>query len=884
VFEIPLDSGARHRLVIERRSGGWRFSLVHGSGGRRSPLEEALRDHLAIQSGDRAHRFDEERARIEIAASFPRIEVRIGRSDPVRILEIDLLDSGPKVQFQHVLSPIESRYLAENDAPLAIPEGQGTIETPATDLHTHFAGCVRAKELIDIGLAAEVAFPSSLLEGIGIHVSTAGARVRLADLSAPMLAKLEDQIAIPIDRRVPFAEMERIYRLRAPITKHEAAFVPQLARIAEDYRAMGVKYAELSLADVVDADRLRTIHAALPDIERASGVELRFLAAFSRHDDYEWDLDLIDRIRDLAESRYLAGVDFMGHETNSTRAFSRQLESLADLGALRPGFVIRVHAGENPAHPENVRVAIECMRDRDVQLRIGHGLYGVDDRTLDALLAIGAIVEFNLNSNFALNNVQNAREVPIARYVRAGVPVVLGTDGYGIYQTTTSLEARAATLFGLSASDFERIRSTEARYLARRRAGDARSTKPSDLFRVPEARPHRFYSPQIAEEKAAKAELRDERLADRIASFGVARLDDHGVAALLLGKDCISFAGAWKKSWDLVSPPEKKHVEEVIEALLAALPKTRTVLITGGTHYGVEHLVARAASRHGLVVLGALVNETPPEAIEPGAMTHACIVAEKLHGKAAGLYRLMKEHDGVCIFIGGGHIVSDEIQTALNLRLRFALMLGPEGASTDHARQLPERAFVRAEEVLAFMAKSRERPRELVPFWHVGANPTVDAAVFRTNGGARELLLIQRDIDAPGEGGKWALPGGFVRTDSPRGSPWTSGRESEEAACLRELREETALDLRPLSPSMRRLGVYEGPGRDPRDTDTAWSRTTVFVFELPDELARSTIAGGDDASDARWFPIARLPSRLAFDHARIIEDALALVSRDGGRS
>jgi len=34
-----------------------------------------------------------------------------------------------------------------------------------------------------------------------------------------------------------------------------------------------------------------------------------------------------------------------------------------------------------------------------------------------------------------------------------------------------------------------------------------------------------------------------------------------------------------------------------------------------------------------------------------------------------------------------------------------------------------------------------------------------------------------------------------------------------------------------------------------------------------------TIAGTDDASDARWFAVDNLP-KFAFDHHRIIEDAL----------
>ena len=51
-------------------------------------------------------------------------------------------------------------------------------------------------------------------------------------------------------------------------------------------------------------------------------------------------------------------------------------------------------------------------------------------------------------------------------------------------------------------------------------------------------------------------------------------------------------------------------------------------------------------------------------------------VGESLYDKAAGLYDLVATCGGTAIFIAGGQIVSDEIQTAKNLRLSFLLMDG----------------------------------------------------------------------------------------------------------------------------------------------------------------------------------------------------------------
>ncbi len=128
---------------------------------------------------------------------------------------------------------------------------------------------------------------------------------------------------------------------------------------------------------------------------------------------------------------------------------------------------------------------------------------------------------------------------------------------------------------------------------------------------------------------------------------------------------------------------------------------------------------------------------------------------------------------------------------------------------------------------------------------------TVDAAVVARTTPLR-LLLIQRG--EPPFAGAWALPGGFVEEG-----------EVVASAAARELAEETGIEARGLT----LLGVYSAPGRDPR----GWTVSVAYVLEVERELAA---AGGDDAAAARWFAVDRLPA-LAFDHAQIVTDALAVV-------
>ena len=121
---------------------------------------------------------------------------------------------------------------------------------------------------------------------------------------------------------------------------------------------------------------------------------------------------------------------------------------------------------------------------------------------------------------------------------------------------------------------------------------------------------------------------------------------------------------------------------------------------------------------------------------------------------------------------------------------------------------------------------------------------TADAVILDSQ---RGVVLVRR-AHPPFQGG-WALPGGFVEVG-----------ETTAAACVREAREETGLEVEPIE----LLGVYSEPGRDPR------GHTVSAVY-----LCRVTggeLRGGDDASEAAWFDDLE-GVELAFDHARVLSDA-----------
>ena len=125
---------------------------------------------------------------------------------------------------------------------------------------------------------------------------------------------------------------------------------------------------------------------------------------------------------------------------------------------------------------------------------------------------------------------------------------------------------------------------------------------------------------------------------------------------------------------------------------------------------------------------------------------------------------------------------------------------------------------------------------------------TVDVIIRRRDG---SIVLVKR-LNPPFKD-SYAIPGGFVEYE-----------ETVEEAAIREAKEETGLDVR-----IRRLvGVYSDPDRDPRGH-------VVTIAYLAEEIGGILRPSGD-AREVKVF--RKIPSKLAFDHRKILRDALELAS------
>lgn len=134
------------------------------------------------------------------------------------------------------------------------------------------------------------------------------------------------------------------------------------------------------------------------------------------------------------------------------------------------------------------------------------------------------------------------------------------------------------------------------------------------------------------------------------------------------------------------------------------------------------------------------------------------------------------------------------------------------------------------------------------------AEVTTDCVILGFDGNDLKILLVKRGIE-PFKG-CWALPGVFLRME-----------ETIEECAQRELFQETGIR----QSYMEQFGVFSDLNRDPR------GRVVTVAFYALVKLTE--IKGGDDADEAQWVPLNAIPT-LAFDHDRIVREALTHVRED----
>lgn len=256
--------------------------------------------------------------------------------------------------------------------------------------------------------------------------------------------KLLKWLSIAPGMQITFDDMEKYYDYREPFTKNIDFIADILEIAAKNFQKSGVKLASLSFSKrSCSPDWFAIIDRELPRLEREYGVTMRFLVGMTRLISEDAQRDTIEEFKRVARHPNIEGIDVFGSEINSTWAFYHVVAELAKWCEENnlSHKVMRIHAGESSYHPENVGAAMRLAKEYAIQVRIGHGLFGSsDDKELMQFYTQNALrdrvtIEMNPDSNYALNHIDTLQSYQMGALAEAGVSLVIGSDGHGLYLT-----------------------------------------------------------------------------------------------------------------------------------------------------------------------------------------------------------------------------------------------------------------------------------------------------------------------------------------------------------------------------------------------------------------------------------------------------------------
>ena len=555
--------------------------------------------------------------------------------------------------------------------------------------------------------------------------------------AAENIERVRNSLTIPKDGQAVFADLEKVYLYRYVFTKgipaeerfaalnteqlpnrevrayaarirqdredvryrENTLYQDLLLWIAREYRRYGIEYAEITDTSLLNKAefpaKLRQIHEIMPSVTRETGVLLRFLAGIRRtpltivRDRVTPGGYLAENLRCLgviASDPYVAGADIIGEEINDILELRGVIGELVRLADEHPGFVIRIHAGENDSLRDNVANAIRCVKGalREGQdfpaLRIGHGLYTCDlrsakgQRLLAELRENAVTLEFQISSNVRLNNLSSLEHHPLRQYLEAGVRCVQGTDGGALYGTNSiDEELSLEKLLGLRFEELCRMRQSEDEILeASRRVFAEKSAR--FALDCPSGDPERRYRRLLEEtEQSAPVVWQDsgkidaeEALRDRLA-----RLPERGLPVIVAGG---SFNNSSHRS--AVRPEDRAF----LDALFDGADPERCFFVVGHSLSGQEaYLVRQAAGRFRVyAIVPRLISRAEKTRLRKAGVG----VLLSIENSPMGIYKsfayeIFKRRPSALLAFDGNSAALNLIQEARNGREKCRIYLSP---------------------------------------------------------------------------------------------------------------------------------------------------------------------------------------------------------------
>ncbi|MBP5224965.1 MAG: adenosine deaminase, partial [Lachnospiraceae bacterium] len=477
-----------------------------------------------------------------------------------------------------------------------------------------------------------------------------------------------------------------------PAYRNNSLFRDKLLWIARSYAAAGITYAEITDTALVKKEAaahvLSEVHAVMPAVTAETGVTLRFLAGIRRipltiirHKAAPADYfrENLSVLRAVSSDPYVAGSDIIGEEINDIRDLKPVIREIVGIAAEQPGFVVRIHAGENDSLRDNVVNSVRCVKEsllpgqKMPRIRIGHGLYTANLKSakgkalIRELLESDAVLEFQITSNVRLNNLSVMEKHPLRTYLRAGVRCVQGTDGGALYGTDSIDEQLALEkMLGLSLEELCRMRTCEEAV----RTESLRDMERKQAEFRPSCGIEEYYNEKIeAAASSAYEDLPEDRrknaaalLADRI------EVTPENLYPIVL---C---GGSFNN--DARTTTVRESGRKLIDGLLESCDPQKHFFVVGHRISGYErYLIERNAGRFAVYAfVPALLSAPAIRRIrESNVRVRVAIEAEAMGVYKSISYEIFKRRESTLIALDGNSAGVNLIQEAKNAKYKCSI-------------------------------------------------------------------------------------------------------------------------------------------------------------------------------------------------------------------
>ena len=358
------------------------------------------------------------------------------------------------------------------------------MEQTKTELHTHLMGILPAEKFL--GFLSQ--YTDCIYWPIDGPISNASQTIPIA--SALYDKEVLDSLRIQHGTQVDYLALNNMYATRTELLKlavhkvtttisekladehldiaedKEKKIIQQQAEqgvynnyincCLEELVSQGVKYVEISYSNFK-----KTLGYSIRE-DLKDKITCKFLLSTDRSRSTRTLKQQVKDLRKAMDSGYFVGVDIMGLEVpfseadldyNNSRSFQKKLEILFDELRQHDNTTLRIHSGEVP-NTNNTIITLQMINQiaetkgiviPPPEIRIGHGIHFTPSKEyLNLLKKFQCVVEINASSNFGLKNIQDYQDIPYNYYLENEIPIVLTTDGHGMYDTTIKQENEIA--------------------------------------------------------------------------------------------------------------------------------------------------------------------------------------------------------------------------------------------------------------------------------------------------------------------------------------------------------------------------------------------------------------------------------------------------------